>query len=67
MKRTPLYEKHVKSGAKIVPFAGWQMPLSYTGVTDEHQSVRTAVGLFDISHMGRFELSGKGPKPIWNS
>lgn len=60
MKRTPLYERHVKSGAKIVPFAGWQMPLSYTGVTDEHQSVRTAVGLFDISHMGRFELSGKG-------
>lgn len=60
MKRTPLYERHVKSGAKIVPFAGWQMPLSYTGVTDEHQSVRTAAGLFDISHMGRFELSGKG-------
>lgn len=60
MKRTPLYETHVKSGAKIVPFAGWQMPLSYSGVTDEHQTVRTAVGLFDISHMGRFELSGKG-------
>ncbi|NKE69648.1 glycine cleavage system aminomethyltransferase GcvT [Candidatus Manganitrophus noduliformans] len=60
MKRTPLYERHVKLGAKIVPFAGWQMPLSYSGVTDEHQSVRTAAGLFDISHMGRFELSGKG-------
>ncbi len=60
MKRTPLYETHVKLGAKIVPFAGWQMPLSYSGVTDEHQTVRTAVGLFDISHMGRFELSGKG-------
>lgn len=60
MKRTPLYETHVKLGAKIVPFAGWQMPLSYTGVTDEHQTVRTAAGLFDISHMGRFELSGKG-------
>ncbi len=60
MKKTPLYEIHVKSGAKIVPFSGWQMPLSYSGVTDEHQSVRTAVGLFDISHMGRFELSGKG-------
>lgn len=60
MKKTPLYETHVKLGAKIVPFAGWQMPLSYSGVTDEHQVVRTAVGLFDISHMGRFELSGKG-------
>lgn len=60
MKKTPLYETHVKAGAKIVPFAGWQMPLSYSGVTDEHQAVRTTVGLFDISHMGRFELSGKG-------
>lgn len=60
MKRTPLYEMHVKLGAKIVPFAGWQMPLSYSGVTDEHQSVRTTAGLFDISHMGRFELSGQG-------
>lgn len=60
MKRTPLYETHVKLGAKIVPFAGWQMPLSYTGVTDEHRAVRSAAGLFDISHMGRFELSGKG-------
>lgn len=60
MNRTGLYDLHVKLGAKMVPFSGWEMPLSYSGVTDEHQTVRKAVGLFDISHMGRFELSGKG-------
>ncbi|HET6371068.1 MAG TPA: glycine cleavage system aminomethyltransferase GcvT, partial [Nitrospiria bacterium] len=60
MKRTPLYEAHVKLSAKIVPFSGFEMPLSYTGVTDEHHAVRSAVGLFDISHMGRFEIEGKG-------
>jgi aminomethyltransferase len=60
MNKTGLYDLHVKAGAKMVPFSGWEMPLSYSGVTDEHQTVRRAVGLFDISHMGRFELSGKG-------
>ena len=60
MNKTGLYAVHVKLGAKIVPFSGWEMPLSYSGVTDEHQTVRKSVGLFDISHMGRFELSGKG-------
>ncbi|HZR46171.1 MAG TPA: glycine cleavage system aminomethyltransferase GcvT [Candidatus Manganitrophaceae bacterium] len=60
MNRTGLYDLHVKLGAKMVPFSGWEMPLSYSGVTDEHQTVRKGVGLFDISHMGRFELSGKG-------
>lgn len=60
MKRTPLYETHMKHGARIVPFAGWEMPLSYSGVIDEHRTVRDAVGLFDVGHMGRFELSGKG-------
>jgi aminomethyltransferase len=60
MKRTPLYELHVKLSAKMVPFSGFEMPLSYTGVTDEHHAVRSAAGLFDISHMGRFEIEGKG-------
>ncbi len=60
MKQTPLYDIHLELGAKIVHFAGWKMPLSYTGVTDEHRCVRTAAGLFDVSHMGRFELSGEG-------
>jgi aminomethyltransferase len=58
MNRTPLYEEHKKGGAKIIPFAGWEMPLSYTGVLDEHRATRTAVGLFDVSHMGRIELTG---------
>ncbi len=60
MKRTPLYEVHVEAGAKLVPFSGWEMPLSYSGVTDEHSAVRNAAGLFDVSHMGRFEFSGVG-------
>lgn len=58
--RTPLYEIQQKLGAKMVPFSGWEMPLSYSGVTDEHHAVRSSVGLFDISHMGRFELEGPG-------
>ncbi|MFQ5542841.1 MAG: glycine cleavage system aminomethyltransferase GcvT [Nitrospiria bacterium] len=60
MKRTPLYKAHLEYGAKLISFSGWQMPLSYSGVTDEHRAVRNAAGLFDVSHMGRFELSGKG-------
>lgn len=59
MKRTPLYDNHVKLSAKIVPFSGFEMPLSYSGVTDEHHTVRNSVGLFDISHMGRFEVEGE--------
>lgn len=58
MNRTPLYEEHKKLGAKIVPFAGWEMPLSYSGVLEEHRATRSAVGLFDVSHMGRIDLTG---------
>jgi len=60
MKRSPLYKTHLRQGAKIVPFADWEMPLSYSGVIDEHRAVREAVGLFDVGHMGRFELFGPG-------
>lgn len=60
MKRTALYECHLKQNAKMVHFAGWDMPLSYSGVTDEHRAVRRTAGLFDVSHMGRLELSGIG-------
>lgn len=60
LKRTPLYEVHKDSGARLIDFAGWEMPLSYSGVVDEHETVRTAAGLFDISHMGR--LLFEGPK-----
>ncbi len=59
LKRTPLYEQHKKAGGRIVPFAGWEMPVQYTGITDEHQAVRTAAGLFDVSHMGELEMSGQ--------
>ena len=58
MKRTPLYEVHKESGAKIIEFFGWEMPLSYSGVMDEHETVRTTAGLFDISHMGRLVFRG---------
>ena len=53
-KRTPLYDEHVRLGAKIVPFAGWLMPVQYTSIVEEHQAVRNNVGIFDISHMGQF-------------
>lgn len=56
--KTALYERHVNLGAKIVPFAGWEMPVQYKGVLAEHQAVREAVGLFDVSHMGRIHVRG---------
>src|ERR687886_569322 len=52
MKRTPLYERHVALGAKLVDFAGWEMPIQYTGVVDEYRTVRHTAGLFDVSHSG---------------
>jgi aminomethyltransferase len=58
LKRTPLYEAHAAAGAKLVPFAGWEMPVSYEGVRQEHVAVRTACGVFDVSHMGEIETSG---------
>ena len=58
LKRTPLYEAHVALGAKMVPFAGWEMPIEYTGLVDEHTAVREHAGLFDVSHMGEVEVTG---------
>ena len=59
IKRTPLYDEHVALGAKMVPFAGFEMPVQYpTGIRREHEAVRTAAGLFDVSHMGEFLVSG---------
>ncbi len=60
LRRTPLYEAHVAAGAKIVDFAGWEMPVQYKGLIDEHRAVRTAAGLFDCSHMGEFWIAGPG-------
>jgi len=58
LRRTPLYDRHVAAGAKLVPFAGWEMPVQYSGVMDEHRAVRSAAGLFDVSHMGEFRVAG---------
>lgn len=58
IKNTPFTPKHVALGAKMVPFAGYNMPVSYTGINDEHQAVRTNAGVFDVSHMGEFMLKG---------
>jgi aminomethyltransferase len=58
LKRTPLNEVHRSSGAKMVDFGGWDMPVQYSGVVDEHNAVRTGVGLFDVSHMGEIEVRG---------
>ncbi len=59
LRKTPLHARHVASGARMVPFAGWEMPVEYTGVTAEHLAVRTRAGLFDVSHMGEIEIAGK--------
>lgn len=59
MKKTALFDKHVALGAKMVPFAGYEMPVQYTGVNDEHVTVRNGVGVFDVSHMGEFFLRGE--------
>jgi len=59
-KRTPLYEIHRSLKAKFVDFAGWLMPVEYSGVIEEHLRVRTSCGLFDVSHMGEIEVAGKG-------
>jgi aminomethyltransferase len=60
LKRTPLYEAHVAAGAKLVPFAGWEMPVEYGGIRTEHLNVRKACGVFDVSHMGEIETEGPG-------
>jgi aminomethyltransferase len=57
-KKTALYDEHVRLGAKMVPFAGWLMPLQYRSIVEEHQAVRNNVGIFDISHMGQFIIDG---------
>jgi len=57
-KKTPLYDEHMRLGAKVVPFAGWLMPVQYGSIVEEHQTVRNNVGIFDISHMGQFIVDG---------
>jgi aminomethyltransferase len=58
LKKTPLHARHRASNARMVPFAGWDMPVEYSGITNEHLAVRTRAGLFDVSHMGQIEIAG---------
>ena len=58
LKRTPLYAQHCALGARLVEFGGWEMPVQYSGISQEHQAVRTRAGLFDVSHMGEFKVEG---------
>ena len=60
LRTTPLHARHRASGARMVPYAGWDMPVEYSGITNEHLAVRTRAGLFDVSHMGEIEIAGKG-------
>ncbi|USL95480.1 glycine cleavage system aminomethyltransferase GcvT [Riemerella anatipestifer] len=64
MNKTALFNKHVSLGAKMVPFAGFEMPVQYSGVTEEHFAVREKVGIFDVSHMGQFFIEGAGAKEL---
>src|SRR6267142_2987071 len=56
--KTPLHERHVALGARMVPFAGWEMPVQYEGVIQEHRAVRTDAGVFDVAHIGEIEVEG---------
>ena len=58
LRRTPLHDRHVALGARMVPFAGWEMPVQYDGVIAEHRAVRADAGVFDVSHMGELEVEG---------
>jgi aminomethyltransferase len=58
LERTPLYDRHVAAGARLVPFAGWEMPVQYEGIREEHLAVRRGAGIFDVSHMGEVETTG---------
>src|SRR3954467_15785100 len=62
LQRTPLHDRHAALGARLVRFAGWEMPVQYEGVIDEHRAVRTDAGVFDVSHMGELEV--EGPKAL---
>lgn len=66
-RKTPLYDEHVRLGAKMVPFAGWLMPVQYTSIVEEHQAVRNNVGIFDISHMGQLVVEGAGAREWLNA
>ena len=59
LRRTSLFDTHVSLGGRIVPFAGWEMPIQYTGILEESRAIRASAGLFDVSHMGRVDIRGR--------
>src|SRR5262249_55322289 len=67
LQRTPLHDRHVALGARMVPFAGWEMPVQYEGVIQEHKAVRTDAGVFDVSHMGEIEVEGPTARDLLQS
>jgi aminomethyltransferase len=67
LRRTPLHDRHVALGARMVPFAGWEMPVQYEGVIQEHKAVRTDAGVFDVSHMGELEVEGPTARDLLQS
>jgi glycine cleavage system T protein (aminomethyltransferase) len=67
LRRTPLYERHVGAGARMVPFAGWEMPVQYDGVIPEHHAVREDCGVFDVSHMGQLHVEGPNAQTLLQS
>src|ERR1043165_7809161 len=66
LKRTPLFETHQRLGARLIDFGGWEMPVQYTSIVDEHNAVRKASGIFDISHMGEIFVTGAGAQDFLN-
>ena len=66
MKKTVLYNKHIELNGKMVPFAGYMMPVQFDGVNIEHNQVRNSVGIFDVSHMGEFLVEGPNSEELLN-
>src|SRR5438445_2000149 len=66
LKRTPLYEAQLERGGKMIAFGGWEMPVQFSGILDEHRAVRERVGLFDISHMGEVLVAGPNAEAVLN-
>jgi aminomethyltransferase len=64
LRRTPLYDRHEELGARMVEFGGWEMPVYYVGINEEHRAVRARAGLFDVSHMGQLEITGTGAEAL---
>ena len=65
--KSPLYEKYHESKAKLINFAGWEMPITFSGLIEEHEAVRNSAGFFDISHMGIISVKGANPKKLFKS